>query len=123
MIKRTLIALPSAESATNNLSWTSGSTRRFNNFFNGLEIFPSTVAVTAAKACVVSSNFSKWVNFKLARERDREVQERQRYLRTHSLPFPVIQNRHRDFSFPVIFSRQVAKNNNKERTDEENMDI
>jgi hypothetical protein len=60
-----LIALPSAESAISNCSWTSGSTRRLSSFFNGLEIFPSTVAVAAASASVVSSNFSKCFNFKL----------------------------------------------------------
>ncbi len=57
--------MPSVESATSNFSWTSGSTRRLSNFFNGLDIFPSTVAVAAARASVVSSNFSKCVNFKL----------------------------------------------------------
>lgn len=63
----TLIALPSVKSATSNCSCKSGSTRRLSNFFNGLEIFPSTAAVAAASACVVSSNFSKWVNFNLKR--------------------------------------------------------
>lgn len=63
--RRTFIALANVESAMRSFSWTSGSTKRLSTFFRGFEIFPSTVAVAAANACVVSSNFSKCFNFKL----------------------------------------------------------
>ena len=60
-----LMAFPNLASATRSDSCASFDTSFFKSFFNGLETFPSTAAVAAARASVVSVNFSKCFSFTL----------------------------------------------------------
>ena len=107
--QRTLIALARVESATSNFSSVAESTSCLSSFFNGLDIFPSTVAVAAAKAVVVSSNFSKWVNFKL---KDKNWSLFVRWMkcdRTQWLLFLVIRNLRKGFWFRTVSFHRVTR--------------
>lgn len=60
-----LMAFPSFASATSNCSCRSFATTFFSIFFSDFDILPSTAAVVAANASVVSVNFSKCFNLTL----------------------------------------------------------